>query len=42
MIRAIDLGVKQIYKAAQENTDRETIVIFASDNGGANNYVGYS
>ena len=33
MIRAMDLGVEQIYKAAQEITDRETIIIFGSDNG---------
>ena len=33
MIRAIDIGVKQVYKAAQEQSDRETIVVFTSDNG---------
>ena len=40
MIRAMDLGVEQIYKAAQEITDRETIIIFGSDNGAANGYIG--
>ena len=36
MIRAIDIGVKQVYKAAQEQSDRETILVFTSDNGAAN------
>ena len=35
MIRAIDIGFEQIYKAAQEQTDRETIIVFTSDNGAA-------
>ena len=35
MIRAIDIGFEQIYKAAQEITDRETIFVFTSDNGAA-------
>ena len=35
MIRAIDIGFEQIYKAAQEITDRETIIVFTSDNGAA-------
>ena len=36
MIRAIDIGVKQVYKAAQKQSDRETILVFTSDNGAAN------
>ena len=35
MIRAIDIGVEQIYKTAHEIIDRETIIIFGSDNGAA-------
>ena len=34
MIRAIDMGIEQVYNAAQQKTDRETIIIFGSDNGG--------
>ena len=35
MIRGMDIGVEQIYNTAQDITDRETIIIFGSDNGGA-------
>ena len=42
MIRAMDIGVKQIYKAAQEQTDRETIIVFTSDNGAAQRYREWS
>ena len=42
MIRAMDIGVKQIYKAAHEQTDRETIIVFTSDNGAAMRYVAWS
>ena len=38
MIRAMDIGIEQLYKAAQEITDRETIIIFTSDNGAAERY----
>ena len=38
MIRAVDIGVKQIYKAAQEQSDRETILVFTSDNGAATKF----
>ena len=33
MIRAIDIGVEQLHNAAQQQLDRETIIIFGSDNG---------
>ena len=33
MIRAVDMGIEQVYNAAQQLLDRETIIIFASDNG---------
>ena len=39
MIRAIDIGVKQVFKAAQEQSDRETILVFTSDNGAANSFL---
>ena len=39
MIRAIDIGFEQIYKAAQEITDRETIIVFTSDNGAAARFL---
>ena len=39
MIRAMDIGVKQIYEAAQQQTDRETIIVFTSDNGAATRYT---
>ena len=42
MIRAMDIGVKQIYKAAQEQTDRETIIVFTSDNGAAQRFREWS
>ena len=32
MIRALDMGIEQVYNAAQK-LDRETIIIFGSDNG---------
>ena len=38
MIRAIDIGFEQIFKAAQEQTDRETIIVFTSDNGAATRF----
>ena len=42
MIRAMDIGVKQIYKAAQQQTDRETIIVFTSDNGAAMRFQAWS
>ena len=39
MIRAMDIGVKQIYEAAQQQTDRETIIVFTSDNGAATRFT---
>ena len=39
MIRAIDIGVKQVYKAAQEQSDRETILVFTSDNGAEKRFL---
>ena len=39
MIRAMDIGVEQLYKTAHEITDRETIIIFGSDNGGATGFI---
>ena len=38
MIRAMDIGIKQVYEAAQEQSDRETILVFTSDNGAATRY----
>ena len=38
----MDIGVKQVYKAAQEQTDRETIIVFTSDNGAAQRYREWS
>ena len=38
MIRAIDIGMEQIYQAAQDITDRETIIVFTSDNGATTRY----
>ena len=42
MIRAMDIGVEQLYKTAHEITDRETIIIFGSDNGGATGFIQWS
>ena len=39
MIRAVDIGVEQIYKTAHEIIDRETIIIFGSDNGAATSSI---
>ena len=39
MIRAMDIGIEQIYKAAKEISDRETIIVFTSDNGAAFRYI---
>ena len=42
MIRAMDIGIKQVYEAAQEQSDRETILVFTSDNGAATRYRAWS